>query len=280
MGDTVHTPRNHTPSGKITKAAVAALFGLAALAPYAPAQPATASRVLAAREQALGLSRAQTLLRLETRVETKFVDHPLHDVVRYLSLVADVPLQPLWMEDSLEHDLAIGLDPMTPITLNTSGLTVLQALESAIDIASDAQRLEFGATWQFGPTGIVELGPHERLNRAAACRTEVYDVQDLLTVLPECPDAPKLDASTAGQPLVAGSGAEQWTFPSDNTLPSSPSRSARASDLRGLILAMVEPAHWAPNGGPATIEIYEGALIVHAPDYIHRALVGPLSSAE
>ncbi len=276
----MNAPRSNPFAARTALAARAALCGLTTLAAHAPAQSARPAflplPLLASDHETLALSRAQTLARMETPVEIRLAEHPLHDVIRYLALVAEVPLDPLWIDDRPDAPKTIGLDPMTPITLNTQGLTVLQAIEVTLDLAADAQRLDFGATWQFSPTGTIELGPRERLNRPAACRTEVYDVQDLLTILPEPPDAPRLDASTAGQPLGPGSGPDQWVFPSDNTLAPPPARPDRAANFRDFIMAMVETPQWEPNGGPAIIQIYEGALVIHAPDYIHRALVGPL----
>ncbi|MSR18495.1 MAG: hypothetical protein EXS00_04885 [Phycisphaerales bacterium] len=37
----------------------------------------------------------------------------------------------------------------------------------------------------------------------------------------------------------------------------------------------MEPEQWEDNGGgPCTIRYYEGVLIVRAPDFVHRGLVG------
>lgn len=265
---------------------LACVAGLVGLQPSSIAQSAAQAKafapacsVSAGADETVALSRLETYHRLQTPVDIRFTDHPLHDVIRYLSLVADAPIDAFWLDQStLESGgeaSPVGLDPMTAITLDTTDLTVLQALEATLELASMTQRLEWGATWQFSPTGSIEVGPRECLNRAVACRTEVYDVQDLLTVLPDSPEAVRLDPSTAGQPV--GPGADQWMFPSDNEPIRAFSRPARASELRSLILAVVEPEQWADAGGTSTIRVFDqAALVIHAPDYVHRALVGPL----
>lgn len=240
-------------------------------APAAPAQGRPARSDLS--EGSASLSRAETLVRLGQVADVRFDAHPLQDVVRYLSLIADVPLEPLWKD--ARHE--IGLDPMLPIWFDANGLSVLECIETLLEQAGAAQDLAMGATWQFSPAGVVELGPRERLNRREAVRTEVYDVRDLLATLPAAGQPPRLNLASATLPRRPGSGADDWVFPSDAAPPREPIASpSRVERLIGLITTLVEPSQWTRNGGDAGfIEIVDGALVVAAPDYMHRGLVGP-----
>lgn len=298
-----HRPANN-PRTPIVLAAMASalLSATAAFAQSLPGSPstptATATSIPADSGRASrassstgfgDLTRAQTLTRLETRVDVQFVDHPLHDVVRYLSLVAQVPLEPLWVDELEPEDVRnalsdgpiaghlVGLDPMLPVRLDAAGLTVLQALEAVLGQAASVQRFDDGATWQFSPTGGIEFGPRQRLNRPSVTRTEVYDIQDLLATLPGPPQAPRLNIGSAAQAPSPGSGAEDWIFPRDTAPPPDQSRGPNSeAELIELLTSLVEPNQWSSHGGTAVLSIYQGGLVVRAPDYVHRALVGPL----
>ena len=48
-----------------------------------------------------------------------------------------------------------------------------------------------------------------------------------------------------------------------------------AQTIINLIIQFVEPDQWRDNGGDGgSITFYQGALLVRAPDYMHRQLVG------
>ena len=49
----------------------------------------------------------------------------------------------------------------------------------------------------------------------------------------------------------------------------------RAQEVVELIVGAIEPNAWARNGGDwASIKYHDGALVVRAPDFIHRAING------
>ena len=52
-------------------------------------------------------------------------------------------------------------------------------------------------------------------------------------------------------------------------------RQAKAQEIIEAIITQIEPGAWTSNGGEyATIKYLDGALIVRAPDYIHRQVGG------
>lgn len=229
-------------------------------------------------------SRAALLERLSLPLDVEFRDHPLHDVVRYLELVSGASINPLWIDENHEF----GLDPMAPTTLDARGMSALEGLERALDQAAAHQHLPMGATWQIAPDGELECGPRERLNRPAALRVEVYDVTDLLASIPVAPAAPRLRVQGVTRPPPRGNAiGAQWDFSDTGDSPAQPPTEAQnrtdqdpGTRLIQTITALVEPEQWIRNGGEAAaISLHEGALIVLAPDYVHRGLVGPLRAS-
>ena len=275
----IQPARTTRPQHPWQSPALVALACLSTVASPALAQTQRAPRVapqMASPEPVdpTPLTRAQTLDRLSVTLEVDFEGQSLHDVVRYLSLVANVPLDPFW-QDGLTQP---GLDPMLSITLDARGRSALECLERILALASEQQRFDTPATWQFSPTGTIEFGPRERLNRPAALRAEVYDVADLLAAIQPPAAAPRLTPSTS---ILGGTGP--WVFPGDEGAPPETGvlkPQSPTDRLIDVITTTVEPEQWVINGGDVgIIKIHDGALIVLAPDYVHRGLVGPLDQA-
>ncbi|MEZ6232686.1 MAG: hypothetical protein R3B68_00715 [Phycisphaerales bacterium] len=209
-------------------------------------------------------------------------------MVRYLAHTAGVPIEAFWTEHGRLAE-PVGLDPMTPIVLDARGLSCLEALEAALVHAGEAQRLDQNATWQFvyatdpagGPRRVrgVEIGPVDRLNHPTAIRAEVYDVADLLAAIAQ-PDAP---ARTETIRLNLAPGAPSLAFPIRRVEPGQSPTNPQPDDgltqaereLIELVTTLVEPAQWVRNGGDAArIGVDSEALVVVAPDYIHRQIAG------
>jgi len=269
----MHTPRSKPRLVRIAATLLAGpLLAGSALAQSVPLATLVVPTP-AAPNETTSLSRAQTLDRLQSPVRLRFEGQPLHDVIRYLSLVAGVELQPLWAEEPGDQPASLGLDAMTPIDLDAHDLSVLAALEAALEIASDARELALPATWQFTSHGVIEVGPRERLTRPAAMRTEVYDVSDLLA------DPPSY-GSDRSLCLVASADATdsfRWGGQSSCWGPWEPETDEQ---LLEFILSTVEVEQWTQNGGSSRITLLDSALVVRAPDYVHRALVGPLGQVD
>lgn len=249
----------------------------------ADATPATAS------EGAPGnWSPDQAIDRLGSPVGVRFRGQSLQDVVRYLEHAGGVPIEPFWIEDH-GTDAPAGLDPLTPIFLDARRLTCLEAIESVLLQAAQAQRIDQTVTWQFvylaepadAPLRVraIEIGPAERLNHPTAIRAEVYDVSDLLAALAESDEPAPVEtirlSLMPGAPSLAFPVRRSETSPPVGDPEPDDGLTPRERELIELITTLVEPPQWVRNGGDAArIVVDSGALIVVAPDYIHRQIGG------
>jgi hypothetical protein len=115
--------------------------------------------------------------------------------------------------------------------------------------------------------GIVEIGPRSALNRRPFVK--LYDVRDMLLVIPDFTEVPDLEL---GQIVQGQGGSEQDV---EIEVPDSETEEARMERLIEIIQTSVEFEQWRANGGDAAeITPYRGSLLVRAPAYIHRQLGG------
>jgi len=157
----------------------------------------------------------------------------------------------------------VSISSTKPTTMGNA-TNVADLLERVLERASD----EFdAATWQMTEGGIVEIGPRSALNRRAFVR--VYDVRDMLLVIPDFTDVPALEL---GQIVQGQGGSEQDV---DLEPGEAEDEEARMARLIEIIQTSVEFEQWRDNGGDAAeITPYGGSLLVRAPAYIHRQLGG------
>jgi len=211
--------------------------------------------------------------KLARRITVDWSDRSLGQAFAYLQTISDIRFHPLWADDRN----AVGLDPEQPISINVKDETVLSVIEQVLDRADPGAG--GGCTWQVSRSGQLQLGPRSRLN--AFKRIEVYDVSDLAKDVPDHRAAPTIDLQQAlqagggrggsggGNPISRTDAGNDWTL-------ERPSRQERVEELATLIRDTVETDQWTDNGGSgATIRIHQSALIIDAPDYIHRAIRGP-----
>lgn len=227
-------------------AAVALAAGLCAGAE--PARPAGAARPAASRDP------------LQRPITASFIGVPLREALQLIERTSGARIRPLWADE----DHADGLDAERPVSLYVRAVTAISAIETLLAQA-DAQT---APTWQVADDGALELGPRSRLN--ARKSTRIYDIRDLVRPTPDFTDAPTIDLAAALRPdggVPLRGGDEQSRFHDPDTEP--------AHDLIDLITATVEPEQWLANGGSgATIQLYQGQLVIHAPGYIHRQVAG------
>lgn len=250
--------------------AIAAAAGLLAAvgAVSVPAVPAAAQAFDA--DPVSTKLKQQTLARLMQRVTVDLTDARLEDVVTFIESVTNTDLEPLWLDDRT----GVGLDPEMLISVKVDEQTALTLIEQVLERA-DRQGGFGESTWQFTKTGAFEFGPKERLNR----RTElvIYDITDMLTEAPDYDNAPEFDLNTIFQQggQTGGGGGGASPFGNTNQDIDRIDREEKVQDIIDLIVTLVEPEQWLDNGGEAgSIRHYRGSLIVRAPDYIHRQLVG------
>lgn len=144
-----------------------------------------------------------------------------------------------------------GLDLDRPVTLVVTRMSARRLLLRLAELASPDQRL------------ICELSPYavDVMTKAQANRNPVvrmYDVADLLVPIGEMV-----------QVAAAGSAG---------TSPGLRAPAARGGDeVSRLIRRLIEPSVWDENGGTATIEYFQGKLIVKAPLYVQMQIGKPLA---
>ncbi|MCH7601831.1 MAG: hypothetical protein IIB54_03595 [Planctomycetes bacterium] len=223
---------------------------------------------------------------LYSDITVSYEDSPARDVFKHLAEELQINIIGRYSDD--RSSPGRGIDPDTPITLSVEETPALAVLELVLEQCGNLEPV----TWQFR-RGFLEVGTIDRLSRRSARVVRVYPIDDLLFEAPRFTDAPSLDLVDAyrhgylpyGLPYGSGvGGGAGGTItpgrPGGGSLyPYSQSpqeaKQAKAQEIIEAIITQIEPAAWINNGGEyATIKYFDGALIVRAPDYIHRQIGG------
>ncbi|MEO1715506.1 MAG: hypothetical protein AAFR76_00215 [Planctomycetota bacterium] len=246
--------------------ALSTAIGVATLAAPAAllATPATAQQDDA---DTIRLKR-ENLAKMLRPISLSVDEQPLQDVMRFLEDFTGAQLDIRYIDDRT----GAGLDPESPISLDVQNISALRLLELVLD---QAGRDSFeGATWQLTSWGAIEAGLKSTLNRRQ--RVQVYDIADLLLVLPDYQDAPEIDLQSVLQSQQGGGGG-QSPFGGDTQGQDDEERDLeeRKDAIIDLITAIVETEQWQRNGGDGgTISVYQNTLIIRAADYMHRQIDG------
>jgi hypothetical protein len=246
-------------------------MAMLALPSVAAAQP-SGGGVGATEMASTGSPHQDNILKLLVPVTVTFENQRLDNVMSFIQQYTQVEMEVLWLDD----DNTEGLDPEALVSVEADNITALDLLELVLEKAASTDSLSTGNTWQMTKWGTVEVGPRERLNRPAARRVQIYDINDLLLVIPTYDNAPDFDLQSVLQSGGQGGGGGQSPFQQNDeedieTIP----REERAQQIIDLIVQLVETDQWVDNGGEAaTINYWQGSLIVRAPDYVHRAIAG------
>jgi hypothetical protein len=214
-------------------------------------------------------NKVRNLRAMSNRVTLDVTDQPIGDVFEFLARVTGADLEPIFIEDDLGID---GFDPETTITLKATNMPALSLLERLLARVESAERPASGYTWQFTDTGSIEVGPKVVLNRSQFI--ELYDIAELLFVVPRFDNAPQFDLSSA---LQSGAGGGGGTSPFQNAQDDDDdiSNEDRIAALVNLIETTVEPEQWVNLGGDgASMTTFGTSLVITAPDYIHRQING------
>ncbi len=211
-----------------------------------------------------------TLLKMSRRTSLKVEETRLEDVIKFLQDVTQADIEPIWQGDTS----GAGLDKDKKITLKIDNQPALYVLEAVLEKA----RGDFAGSenaWQMSSSGAIQVGPKEALNKTK--RVVIYDINDLLMIIPRYTDVPQIDLNSVLQSNMGGGG--QSPFQNGNTqnnpLDNQMVRDDRAKKIMDLITSLVEQPQWTDNGGEgASMHLFNGTLIVNAPDYIHRQING------
>lgn len=232
--------------------------------------PGSAARVDDARVGSpdTGIPQKDTLIRMMRKLTVEFADQPLREVMEYIEETTGANLDVKWRTDRLPD----GLDPEEVVTASAQNVSALHLLERVLE----AYPAEFGdtPTWQMTSSGEMQIGPRSVLNKYR--RIEIYDISDMLLVIPDFTNAPELDLQAASQ--SGQGGGSQSPFRNEtqgqDRYDDVPTKDERAQEVIDLLTDLVEPEEWDVSGGTNTIRHYRGTLIVNAADYVHRGIVG------
>ncbi|MCA9311086.1 MAG: hypothetical protein KDA21_07760 [Phycisphaerales bacterium] len=252
----------------------ASLFALGlCLAPFAgtaQAQSATPGMTGTPVVQAVRDPRGATLARMMRPITTELENARLEDIVQFVSDFTGADIDAKWSTDRS----GIGLDPDFEVTISVAGVECLTFLERVLEKAEADDFVD--NTWQLSEDGFLEIGPKEVLNKSRTL--VVYDINDLLFQIPNFGNVPTLDLdSILDQGQQGGGGGGSSFFEDEGDQNSSDIRSTEelAEQIMDLIMELVEPEQWVDNGGEgATMDLYQGTLLIKAPDYIHRQING------
>lgn len=266
---------------RVASATILAL-GLAAGTLVTPSALAQSPSVTAS--PSTGNPQRDTLLKLMKPVTIELKDQRLEDVIKFVGELTGAEIDAMWLSDREQ----IGMDPEFQISLKANNIAALALLERVLDMATSDTTGAHGMTWQMSDGGALQIGPRERLNKFR--RVEIYDINDMLMVIPEFTNAPQFDLNNVlqSQNGRGGGGSAQSPFTNANgnrggqgqpgtgvNGQQGPTKAERAEELKNLIIALVEPDQWVENGyEAASIRYYQNVFIVNGPDYVHRALDG------
>ncbi|MCC5821828.1 MAG: hypothetical protein LAT64_00910 [Phycisphaerales bacterium] len=249
---------------RITTLTILAAAGLAALPPAMHIASASAAT---ADDPAIRGAKASTLRALSTRVTLDVRDQPVSDIFDFIGRVTGAELEPIYLDD----DSFDGINPETTITIRANNMPALSLLERVLARVEQAERPASSYTWQFTDTGSIEFGPKSILNRHQ--HIELYDISDLMFIVPRFDQAPEFDLSSALQSSQGGGGSSPFQG-SQQQIDDTPA-DERISALVNLIETTVEPDQWVGAGGDgASISFFGNSLVVTAPDYVHRQING------
>ena len=218
-----------------------------------------------------GDPRRTTLAQLMRPISTELEGARLQDVIQFLSDFSGAQIDAKWLDEGNGE----GLDPDYEVTISVTNVETLTLIERILERAQADSFEENG--WQLSRDGFLEIGPKSVLNRRKTL--VVYDINDLLFQIPNFGNVPSLDLDSIldqGQQGGGGGGGSSF-FDDDQDTGAAEGMSAEelAQQIMDLITELVEPEQWVDNGGEgATMTLYQGTLLIKAPDYIHRQING------
>lgn len=223
----------------------------------------------AAPFRSTGSPKRDTLLRMMKPITLEFRDTRVEDVVRFVAEFTGAEIEPMWTDDRNP----IGLDKDLTISLKANNVSALTLIERVLERAVGDTTGFSGNTWQLAEGGELQIGPKDRLGKFR--RVEIYDINDLLMVLPDYTNAPEFDLNSVLQSGRGGGGQSPFQNTRTQNNEQQRPKEERAQDIINILTALVEPEQWPDGGGEnATVRYYQGTLIINAPDFVHRGING------
>lgn len=213
--------------------------------------------------------------KLDQPITVAFEDELFEDVIDQLEEGQGVNITVLW--NNLE---AYGIDRETPVSLQfASQITFKKALEEILDIVGGETTLGYIVS-----EGVIKIATKDWLDRNVY--VDVYDIRDLLMVIPDFNDAPKIDLTEGsgggGGRGGGGGGGGESIFgdddDDDDEGEEEEAREERILDLLELIRNTIEPDSWREMGGvDAAISEINGQLVVTQTASAHEEVEDLLS---
>lgn len=218
----------------------------------------------ASSNQSESQEKANTLRQMSKPITLDVEDQPLEDIINFLMDYTEAQIEPVY----LDGIASTGMDPDTLLSLRVTNVPAITVLERILKKAERIEGIGEEYTWQFTDIGSIECGPKTVLNENQ--RIELYDIADLIMVVPDFDNAPQFNIQSSG-----GSSGGQSPFSGGGTQIQLESGADRSQRIIDLIQTSVEPDQWANAGGDgASLTVYGTSLVISAPDYIHRQIVG------
>lgn len=213
-------------------------------------------------------NKVKNLKALSQTVSVDVTDQPVEDLFAFLTATTGAEIEPIYLDDTRDD----GIDPETTITIKVKNVPALVVLERVLARTQQAEQPASEYTWQFNDTGAIEVGPKADLNRRQI--VQIYDISELLFVIPNFDNAPEFDLSAALQSGQGGGSSGPFQGGNDNDT-DQPTFEERRDAVIELLQANIEPTEWTALGGSgASVSPFGGQLVVTAPDYIHRQIDG------
>jgi hypothetical protein len=260
-----HTPRNN-PRITACSMLAAALGSLSAPAVVASTGVLSflAEETIASSNTSESEEKTRTLRQMSKPISLDVEDQPLEDIINFLMDVTEAQIEPIYLDGIASS----GMDPETLLSLRVSNVPAITVLERVLKKAERIEGIGEEYTWQFTDIGSIECGPKTVLNENQ--RIELYDIADLIMVVPDFDNAPQFNIQSSG-----GSSGGGSPFSGGGTQIQIESAADRSQRIIDLIQSSVEPDQWANAGGDgASLTVYGTSLVISAPDYIHRQIVG------
>ena len=208
----------------------------------------------------------ENLQRMQKAISVDFDGTRLDEALKSIADQTGADFEVLFKGDGRD-----GLDAEAPIKLIEKNLPAIAVLQRILAKVTTSDSDE--ATWQFNDVGRMQIGRKAELVRFR--RVEIYSIRDLLLPLPVYPDVPEVNLQQALQ--SGGGGGGPFTQPGGNRTKDPKAieeeRRTRGEDIIAILVKYAEKEWWNADGITRP-QYFDGNIIVDAPDFMHRALVG------
>lgn len=206
--------------------------------------------------------------------EVSFIDTPLEQVFEFVEGLTKANVVVKWQ---LLNDNGVNRDK--PITIKAKNVKLSQFLWMLMsEVGGSDLKLAYRASGN-----MITFSTDDDLGKEMV--TKVYDISDLLIEVPRFSARTSLDASQALSGAQGGGGGgnlfqDQQDENTDENRGAGGIDGPYAAALVSLIRDTVEPDSWAQNGGPGTIHLLRGQLVVRNTILVHQKLGGYLNENE